>query len=241
MKKGPYLVVSFILGWACLTMYGQEDPSARMSNLLDARVRSGAIKDATLPQALLAIQPLVDGPVVLFGVELNSDPKHPRLTTSWPDSSLREVLDRFLLLAPGYSYSVSLSNVVHVFPSGALSDPDDLLNLKIRHFKIENGDYRNTITAIRIYAPELLREILVREGQDLSRGYGYMGPGLRAADIPTLSVELTNTTVRKILNQILQESVPVQPHRGIPVGWVYQFEVDKNLPGGGKPVWKVLE
>lgn len=215
---------------------------ARSVSILEATIRAGAVREALLPQVLQVIHARAEGKTVLFGLEMTpSDGKdQKRYTFRWGTATLREVLDKLVEQDPRYTYDLAAPNVVHIYPLSARADPEDLLNIRVKHFRVESEDYSVVLSSIRFYVPELDQEIRSRQGQDLALGSGVAGTVLRPLDAPKFSLELQDVTVREILNRVLQESLPAQAHPGVPAGWIYQFKIDESLPGGGYPSWWLL-
>lgn len=204
---------------------------------LGLRVPSYDVQGVSIIEALRQLKLAVSRKALILTLEVAPFQQEPEknLTLSLRNSTVREALDRITSLDARYTYCVAVGEVIHICPRGAKSDPDDLLNTKVRKFSASGVPYDQLLQYPNYHIAELGAELLRR-----SRAGGVAGSELSSTGVPGVTVEVQNATVRDILNQISLQAAKVAKPQVAPPGWVYTFRVDKTVPLGGHPRWSLF-
>jgi hypothetical protein len=209
--------------------------------IFDIRVKSLKIENADMAEALLKLRD-ADLNHVVFGFEripYHEGEKGGPITLVLTDSTLGGAVRRLCEADSRYEYHVVSDRMVDVRPKGAAEDPNGLLNMRIKHYKIDvNADAAQVIERIAEDAPEL-REFLHRKaeewGRETGKHPGTLGSNLSGNMLPTkFTLELHNATVRQILDAISLKSIEMfkEGKNYGPVGWQFDFVVHPNAPTG---------
>lgn len=237
---------------------GGATPSA---SILTVPVNGLKVEHASMADALLKLRSSDIGHVVVGFEQIpqrEGETGGP-ITMTLTGATLGETVRRLCQTDPRYEYRVieghminaSLrGSMIEIFPKGALEDANDLLNMKVRHYRADkrNAGSIQAIEDIAQDAPEL-REFLYQKAKDWSMKTGVW-PGSPGSSIssnmppPPFVLELHNVTVRQILDAISLKSVQ-QFKEGKnygPVGWEYDFVIkpDASTGLGGIPKWKAF-
>ena len=152
------------------------------------------------------------------------------------DGTLGTFLRDVFRQMPGYEYETISEHTISVYPKGAKDDPNDLLNVKVPQFDVDNAPAGRIMGFPDLFIPELHDRIFpVQPGQE-RRPTVYIGPVPRG---PEVTVHLRNVTVREILNTV---AVATESPRGngkdeAPYGWIYRTTTET---GEHRPYWGVF-
>jgi hypothetical protein len=197
---------------------------------------------APLTRALGELGASIQHGFVLFGVELRSkDGQEPNVTLDLPPSSrLDDGLRQIMGQIPEYEYQIVSKHMINIYPVGAKNNPQDVLNITVLEFHEIGIDPAQILTSPGDFIPELADRLRSRtSAAGIPQPGGYGGVRMRAANVPTVTLNLKNATVRQILNAA-SEAMEQYPPDHEPVGWTYLFEPEPGLPGGGKHSWSFL-
>jgi len=136
-----------------------------------------------------------------FGIELTvvDYPDGPMVISSQPrGGTVGEFLRDLFRQAPTYEYEVISEHTVSVYPKGAKEDPNDILNLRIPRFDVDDQDAGPILGFPDMFIPELQAKLFPpTPGQDqLFQYIGGVVPG------PKVTLHLRDVTVREILNAV---------------------------------------
>jgi len=217
---------------------GRSEQTVLSLRLFPAPITSTHI---ALTQALGLVGVYVQDGYILFGLELRSkDGQEPIVSVDLPsDSHLEDGLRQIMNQIPGYQYEVVSPHMINIYPVGAKKDSADLLNTPVPKFDAVNVDPTQVLTGPAGFIPELA----VRLKPETSAGpqpSGTVGDTFEAVNAPKVTLHLTNTTVRQILNAASEAMEQFPPDRQ-PIGWTYMFQPDPASPvAGGKHSWAFL-
>jgi hypothetical protein len=234
--------------------------SSSTASIVDVPVRSFVVKDASVAGALFKLRSsdvshVVVGFEKLPHKEGNNEEGGP-ISLKLTDTTIGDVVKRLCQADPRYEYKVitgqmispKLSgSMIEVRPKGAAKDPNDLLNMEIRHYHIDkNMGAGGAIEGINEDAKEL-REFLYRKTVEWSKKTGIWpgSPGsIMSGNMPPprFTLDLRDVTVRQILDAISLKSIQrfKEGKNYGPVGWEYDFVIKPNASTGlgGIPNWK---
>lgn len=236
---------------------------ARMRpSILRVPVSSFKVQNASMAEALLKLRSS-DVSHIVIGFERIPHPageKAGPISVTLKDTKLGAVIDRLCRSDPRYEYKVvegrAISpdlkgSMIEVLPRGAASNPKDLLNIKVSHYRVEarSAGAEEAIRKISEDAPELRQflyrkheEWLAKTGREPGGAPGSIVSGNRPP--PPLILELHNVTVRQILDAISLKSIQrfKEGKNYAPVGWEYNFIIHPNASTGlgGHPQFKTL-
>jgi hypothetical protein len=230
------------------------------------RVASFKVEKKNMAEALVA---LVSGDRkdIVIGFEriphIEGERGRP-ITLAVADATVGEVVRRLCQADPRYEYQVVENSVVQpdlkgamieIRPRGALNDTTDLLNIRVRDYKVDaNIAPETAIEHIHEDAPEL-REFLYRKAEEwverTGRHPAAFGSILSGNMVPPrFTLHLQDVTVRQILDEISMRSIQMfkegpnfdSSGRGLrsgPTGWQYDFVTnpDAGTGLGGYPRW----
>lgn len=197
-----------------------------------------ARKEVPLATALSEAGTRVRNGYVLFGLEMRlKNGKLPVVNLNvHPGSTLGVVLAQISRQLPGYEFNVVSEHLINIHPARTVEAKDDPLNFHVTHFDVANEMPDSIISRPQDFIPELNQRLAAKRAH--AEPSGYIGPGLRSVG-PTVTLHLSNVTVREILNAVAEATGEFPPQYA-PFGWVYSLEPDPKLPGGGKHTWGVL-
>ncbi len=173
---------------------------------------------------------------VSFGIEARlKDGEEPSVDLSiQPGSTVGDALHQILRQLPEYRFEVVSDHLIGIYPAGAKEDPNDLLNLHVSRFDVVSEDPGALLSRPQDFIPELKGRLTPRRAGGPQPG-GTGGDELRGVG-PGITLHLRNVTVRDILNAVSEATEKFPPNLS-PVGWVYSFQPDPNLPAGGVHSW----
>jgi hypothetical protein len=249
-------------------MMREDEPSsashtgrARQGSILDVPVASFKIEDADMAEALPKLRSS-DVSRIVIGFErapYKDDQKGGPISLALADTTLGDVVQQLCQADQRYAYRVVEGSVVQsglegsiieIRPKGAAKDPNDLLNLKVQHYRVDADIQADqAIAHVSEDAPEL-REFLHREALLWAARAGRQPGGSPGAITsgnmppPRFTLELNDVTVVRILDALSLKSIQrfKEGKSFGPVGWEYDFVVDPKAPTGlgGRPEWKPL-
>lgn len=236
MRRG--LVTFCILGatalWQSSSVVARHRPD---TNSFGFKISSYKVHNASIVEALRRLKVSVGEEPLILTLEVVPFREKPEnnLTLVLEHSSVKKVLERITAQDPRYTYEVIDSHLIHVFPRGSTNDPDDLLNIKVKRFDVLAGSYDLLLKYPQYHIPELEVELMRR-----SRAGGMAVSMLGGGDVPKITLNLRDVTVRDILNSIALETLQFRTGRHNPTGWIYTFRIDKSVPLGGHPRWNLF-
>lgn len=113
------------------------------------------------------------------------------------NTTAQRILQQIVQEKPGITFTLS-GGVVHVFTSSCISDSQNFLNLRIRHFQVENETLLGAEWLLRV----AIHEVLNPRPGGYGGGHGHGVPRSDTFDVRNLSFSINNATVRQILNII---------------------------------------
>uniref|UniRef100_A0A7C3PF43 Uncharacterized protein n=1 Tax=Oscillatoriales cyanobacterium SpSt-418 TaxID=2282169 RepID=A0A7C3PF43_9CYAN len=221
-------------------------------SILDQRIQSLMIEKSDMRRALQLLRQN-DPSRILIGFEKVSGKQggeEPKISLQLANASVTSIVDRLCQADPRYTYEIVEGTLINVFPKGAKSDPNNLLNIRVQHFQFHGDELpNNLITRISDLAPELrehlwmrAREYAKKTGRPLGGSAGSILSG--NAPLPRIDINLQNMTVREILNAIVLYSMKLsnEPPGWTPISWQYEFIIDPTAPTGlgGYPKWDIF-
>jgi len=225
--------------------------------ILAVPLKSFKVQNANMAEALLALRSS-DVKYVVIGFERiphHEGEKGGPISLAVTDTNLGEVVQRLCQADSRYEYQVVDGSMIEIRPKGAAKDPNDLLNIKVRDYKVDaNILAAAAIEGVNEDVPEL-RDFLYRKQLEWVKETGIY-PGVPGSMMsgnmlpPRLTLDLHNVTVLQILDAIAIKSVQMfkegpdydargMPLKMAPVGWRYDFVINPNAPTGlgGYPKW----
>lgn len=213
-----------------------------------ARVKSFKVEKADMGGALSALVNTERNIVIGFErIPALEGHVMGRISLTVTDGSVEQIVQRLCLADPRYEFSVIDGLMIEVRPKGSTEDPKDLLNIKIRDYKID-GDFAvaQVIESIDKDAPEL-RDFLRRNREEwaVKRGQGSAGfaGSIISGNMPSprFTLHLQNVTVRQVLDAVSLKSIEMfrEGKNFGPTRWEYSFVIDQDAPTGlgGYPKW----
>ena len=214
--------------------------TAQASGPIDLHVTDCASwKSIALRDALGQLGGCVSGGYVLFGLEeVLKDGKEPVVDLQVkPGTTVGTALKEILRQLSPYEVEVTSEHLIDLYPKGAKTDPDNLMNLRIPAFNATGKDAYTILGAPRDVIPTLNAALTPKPepGKRLLTLYvgGYHPPG------PPVTLHLKNASVRQVLNAATVASESSFPERDIR-GWVYTFDPAKPLSTGYRYTWATL-
>ena len=198
-------LVMFISTYAGATVQqGSEDP------LLSQRIELH-VRKATLMNALITLA--VDHRVPI-GIEYSpADINEPKLDLDTVNASLREILDSIVKQEPLYRWEL-VDGVVNFMPISG-QDPffETLLNTPISHYDPGKWTIKFQLRDAIENTPEV-KELLKSKKVELAKYRDYVSyPSIYTQK--DVDLQMSHTTVRRILNRI----VKVSEHKSWGIGW----------------------
>ncbi len=195
-------------------------------DILDLKIPEFQVSNATMEEALRELHAW-GIQVCLEKAPRQNGEEEGKISVNLRDASVREVLNALVSEDKRYAWeryrrmSVSLTNLINVFPVGAKEDPSNLMNIKAKKVVVKAYTTpENLIQSISEFVPELVRKLYVGRG-----GIAGSIPGGPIGPIELyIDFKFEGMTVRDILNEI---ALRTAGH-----GWVYEPEPT--------PRWDVL-
>jgi len=230
----------FLVGFASC-VHAQTKSRPVDSRLLDLPLAPVRVVQDKVPfsNAFEQIGIRVRNSFVLFGVEthLRGGKELAVSLDLPPGSTVGSALQQVLRQVPDYTYEIAGRHLINVYPLGAKTDAQNVLNTVVRRFDVAGEQASSILSAPEFFIPELKRR-LAPPTEGAPGPSGYAGRGLRGT-APPVTLHLTSVTVRQILNAIAEATEQFPPQYA-PLGWVYSFQPDPALPSGGKHTWAFL-
>jgi len=236
--------------------------SERPNSVLAVPVKSLKVENASMAEALLKLR-TSDVSHVVIGFERiphREDETGGPISMTLTDTTLGDAVRSLCQADPRYEYEVIegetigteySGSMMEVRPKGALKNPDDLLSMKVKDYKVDarSAGAIEAIEHISEDAPEL-RAFLQQKHEGWVKKTGRQPGGFPGSLMsgnmppPPFVLELHNVTVRQILDAISLKSIErfKEGKNYGPVGWEYDFVIKPNATTGlgGIPNWKVF-
>lgn len=156
--------------------------------------------------------------------------------------TIGDILNKLVEVDKRYQWDLYSSKIqdytpgkmIEVYPINAKDDPNDWLNIKVKQFKIANGNAGNVIRSIADLVPELAKrkaELSIhgiagsRVGEIRSSMPNEM---IKATREVSINMTIEDVTVRDILNEIALRSCGLC--------WLYETTINDIV----LPVWKIF-
>jgi hypothetical protein len=198
------------------------------------------IHQVPLTQALKWLGASVEHGYVLFGVELYGyEGKEPVVDLKIPPyTSAEEGLRRIFKQLPEYTFEVLSEHLVSVYPKGAMADPADPLNLKIKAFDVVGESAGVIFTWPERFIPKLKKRTATAPSESEKAHHVdlYVGP---VAGGSLVTLHLRDVTVRQILNAVSEATEKSPPKEG-PLGWLYSPAVKSPSGQGPSGYWRMF-
>jgi hypothetical protein len=254
------LVISLALTLLLLLSVGgqtqrQFKGSATRPTILSLKIKAITLQRADMDEALTVLRQQNISEIMIGFEEVQRvrGPQRKPISLETTETTVGNLLDRFVAADPRYTYEVTKDSIINVYPRGAKEDPNDLLNTKVSKFVIHGKYYLpSVIRRIDRWVPELKNRMEKAQEEyqrKLSLGpYGSATAGTpwntTVSTVPELNLEAQNVSVRELLNSFILHSANIyqgQPN-GFPVSWKYEFIIDPDAPTGlgGYPGWGQL-
>jgi hypothetical protein len=171
---------------------------------------------------------------VVFGIEIEEqNGEEPKIEGEIPArATLRGALET--VLGPlKYTFEVVSPHLINVYPTGAKSAPNDILNVQVKNFNLSNVSPSNFLSNPPRYVSSV--------ADALSRGKPKgceIGPGLSDRR-PGISLQASNVTLRQAMNLVSTESIgEAIEGKSSALGWLYLHD---RSPKAGAPAdsWRV--
>lgn len=215
---------------------------------MTARVKSFKVENVDMRGALSALVSTDRNIVIGFErIPARERERKGDISLRVTDGTVEQIVQRLCLADRRYEYSVIKGMMIEVRPKGSTEDPKDLLNIKIRDYKID-GDFAaaQVIEGIDNDAPEL-RDFLRRNREEWAKTQGRGSTGSPGSIVtgnmtsPRFILHLRDFTVRQVLDAISLKSIEIfrEGKNFGPTGWEYSFVTDPGAPTGlgGYPTW----
>ncbi len=225
--------------------------------LLSVAVKSFTVENANMAEALLALRSS-DVDHIVIGFERlphSASEQGGSISIALTNATVGQVIQRLCQADARYEYDVIEGKMLAVHPQNSATEPDDLLNIQVRDYKLDaNIGADQAIEHIDQDAPELrtfLREKLDEWTRRTGKSLGFPGSIMSGnMPAPRLTLHLHDVTVRQILDAISLKSIEMfqqgpayspkgMPLKTAPTGWEYDFTIDPDAPTGlgGYPKW----
>lgn len=220
------------------------------SSILSVGIKSFAVKDADMEEALRTLSDQITFRIVIGFERIPHYEGHdgPRMSFDLTNTTVGEILHRLCEKDSRYEYRPVEGQMVDVFSKGSLDNPDDLLNIKVREYRVDAPAWPGGVIATIAQDVPELRELLERKKQEWLKKRGASPGGTPGSLLsgngipPRFVLHLKNVTVRQILNAISLESVRMFKAGKVyaPSGWEYDFIISATAQTtlGGYPQWK---
>lgn len=222
-KRGKLAFLCMV--WALVV--GGVWANSEAQSFLDLKVDKFVVDKATIEEALAKLH-RYGIRVCLEKVPRPRSSEEKRVSLELSEVSIRNILDEIVKADPRYEWEyVTLPtgcDLVNVLPKGAKEDPEDLLNIEVVTFKVDDITIEKAISNIYDFCPELQRRIKYK-GEAGSILMGIPMKGQRR--VREVSLLLENVTLREILNELICMS----SNSG--AGWLFEFIIDESYPSGG--------
>jgi hypothetical protein len=188
-------------------------------SVLNLRIDYLNLENADLEKALWTLRYKAPGRIIIGFEKMpqRENEKTATISMDWTQATVAEILAKILLMDKRYTYELVEGKLIHVFPQGAKNDVTDLLNIRIKNFKVKGREsIDNVISHIADWAPELGRFLQKRASEYRKRkGIPEGGPGvlMRGDMTPEVHIEFAQKTVREILHSLVLYSAELYPKK----------------------------
>ncbi len=190
-----------------------EDVSAR----LRTRVHDYNLSAVNFVEALAHVGSEFHIPMGIVWV--NTPEARAKLSLSWKDAKVREIIEAIAKTQPGSVVEVR-EGVVHVHPLKSIPDRQNFVKLRIKGFEVRNEVVE--LASRRLH--DLVRSTVFPQAAPERRGGIGGSLGANAGD-PKITVQLRNVTVEDVL-----DTLAVASARKI---WIVTYSADPTLTGTG--------
>ncbi len=229
-------VLNFVFFALAIGVRARGEPGADLRGPLSLPIFPVPIVREKVPltKALSEIGARVTDGYALFGIEVRvKDGQEPVVNLHVePPSTLQDALRQVFSQLPDYGFRVVSDHIVNVYPLAAKEDPNDVLNVRVTQLDIVDEQPSAVLTRPQDFIPELKDRLIPKA----LRWPLTTSPEMLVDRGPTVSIHLKNATVRQILNAV-SEATEQFPATSSPLGWAYSFQLDPQLPAGGKHLW----
>jgi hypothetical protein len=204
----------------------QDDLNTRLAR----HVSNYNLGDLNFTEALVRVSTEFQIPMGV--VWANTPATKARFTFSWKDATVREVIESIAKTQQGSSVEAG-NGVVHVLGSVSVPEQENFLNLKLKSFEVHNQYCK--MAELKLH--------------DLITPPAYAGISIGTSEEPTITIGLTDTTVRGVLDALALASINKI--------WIVTFSDDTGLtprglrrtmslwsgvtpPHKDQPVWDLL-
>jgi hypothetical protein len=198
------------------------------------------IHQVPLTEALKWLGASVEHGYVLFGVELYGyEGKEPVVDLNIPPyTSAGEGLRRIFKQLSEYTFAVLTEHFVSVYPKGAMADPADPLNLKIKGFDVVGESAGVIFTWPERFIPKLKKRTATAPSESEKAHHIdlYVGP---VAGGTLVTLHLRDVTVRQILNAVSEATEKAPPKDGL-LGWLYLPAPKSSAVNGSLGHWRLF-
>ena len=134
----------------------------------------------------------------MFGIEVATENgREPTIEAAIPGgSTLNEALTVVAMAAPGYKFVVVSPHLINFIPPGSENDPEDLLNLHLSKFRLDDVSPGNFIGNPARYLPELKAALAGGKPRGCE-----IGPGL-SDKAPGITLSGNAVSLRQLLNLV---------------------------------------
>ena len=237
--------------------HGQQSSGipVQLDSVMNLKIKAIRLSRADMDEALTTLRTQNMNEITIGFQEVQRVRGRQRkpITIEATETTVGEVLDKLIAADPRYTYEITGDSIINVFPRGAKTDPNNLLNIRVSKFAL-HGKYHLSLVVRRIdhWIPELGSRIANAQAQ-YRREMG-LGPYAVATTgspwnsqydfLPEAHLDLQSMTVREILNALILHSAKIYQGRlnGFPISWKYEFIIDPDAPTGlgGYPAWGQL-
>jgi len=163
---------------------------------------------------------------VLFGIEIEKqNGEEPKVEGEIPvGATLREALETVLGQVK-YTFEVVSPHLVNVYPIGAKSDPNDILNLQVKNLNLSNVSPSNFLSNPPRYVSSVADAVNRGKPKGCAIGLGLSDKR------PGISLQASNVTLRQAMNLVSAKSIgEAIEGKSIAFGWLYFHD---SSPKGG--------
>jgi hypothetical protein len=151
------------------------------------------------PDFALLIGQVLRGYGVPFGIELNREVKQRAISVKVSEGTVADVIGAVVAQAPGYRWA-EVNGVVDVIPQDV---SDSVLELRIARFSVKNAAAEDIRPAV-VSLPEV--KAWLAQNHVVERSFGTPLFPAQRAGLPRISLDLSNVTLREILNRVVKEA-----------------------------------
>lgn len=247
-------LVTGICGFFSVVISSSAPQEKLKESILHLKIESIRVENVNMEEALRLLRQKGTSRILIGFEKIPhwEGEKDKKISFELINTTVEDILNRLCEADARYAYEVVNDVLINVFPVEAKSDPNNLLNIKVRNFEVDECVLlANLVLQIGERAPEL-KEYLSMKAEEYARKRGR--PTGNAGSIlsgnsplPKISLKLENVTVREILNAIVLYDLKLyheqkRPEGWPPIGWKYEFIIDPDAPTGlgGYPRWEMF-